>query len=74
MKTTINGKEVDVRVTHETNYRGDQEVAFSVTINNWFVLEVTKAGKLRRCDCSVHGDNGLQTSRTHNRIKLEKGF
>ena len=75
MKTKINGKDVDVEVTKKTNRFEDAEVAFSVRINGFFVVEITKAGKLRRCAFAVSKDNGLQASRTGcGRIKLEKGY
>jgi hypothetical protein len=75
MKVKINGKEVDVELTEETNHLGDEDVAVSLRVNGWYILEITKAGKLRRCDFGCNESNGLNADRSgHGKIMLEKGY
>ena len=76
MKTVINGKKVNVKLTHLANdSANEKDIAISLTVNGWFVLEITKKGELRRCVFACNEDNGLKASRTdHDRIVLKKGF
>jgi len=71
MKVKINDEACDVKVTKDCANTKSEKVAFSILINDWYVLAILKNGKVARCKGIGRGSS-LQLDEKR-RIKIAQG-